>query len=68
MKTTPKIFLCLDQDGWTKGFQLCIKKEGGSGFRLAGPKYNGSSKRLQTVEITVSMADEIRTYLAESFP
>ena len=61
-----KTFICVDKDGWTGALQLCIEHEGGSGFRLAGPKYNGSSKRLLTHEITAGQADEIRTYLDQS--
>ena len=61
-----KTFICVDKDGWTGALQLCIEHEGGSGFRLAGPKYNGSSKRLLTHEITPGQADEIRTYLDQS--
>jgi hypothetical protein len=60
-----KTFICIDKDSLTGGYQICIEHDGGMGFRLAGPKYSGNSKRLLTHEITPNQADEIRTYLDE---
>ncbi len=65
---TPKTYLALYQDGWTKGYQLAMEDETGSGFRLAGPKFNGSGKIIQRCEIDARAADEIRTYLDRSHP
>lgn len=52
----PKVYLSVDKDGWTGQIQLSISKTEGetfrSGYRLAGPKYNGSSKNLLTKELT----------------
>lgn len=40
------VYFSIDRDGWTKKLQLCINDEGEGGYRIAGPKYNGSSKTL----------------------
>ena len=52
---TDRIFFDVDRDGWTKNLQLNIAKldenDRGWGFRLAGPKYNGSSKNLLRTEL-----------------
>lgn len=68
----PRIVLDVDRDGWTKRLQLNIAQldaDGhGWGYRLAGPKYNGSSHRLLRCELTAWDAAEIRRYLDEAFP
>ncbi len=66
MKTTP-LLLTLDKDGWTKSLQLSIEDDIG-GYRLCGPKYNGSSARLMTHVLKQRDADEIRRYLDRHFP
>lgn len=67
-----KMFIKLDRDGWTKGLQLSIDLEdesgGGVGYRLAGPKYNGSSASVFKHQIGERDADEIRRYLDTVFP
>ncbi len=67
-----KLSICVDRDGWTKGLQLSIdledEKGGGVGYRLAGPKFNGSSIRVFTHILDERDADEIRRYLDQVFP
>lgn len=64
--------LDLDRDGWTRGFQLSltVTKDGKPqhGYRLAGPKYNGSSTNIQRRTLTQHDADEIRRMLDRVFP
>jgi hypothetical protein len=70
--STDRITLEVDRDGWTNGIQLSINRlneEGvGSGYRLAGPKFNGSGKTLLTRTLDQRDADEIRTCLDAVFP
>ena len=79
MSTTPKTppaldeaagsaFFALYKDGWTGGLQLAIEDTNGSGFRIAGPKFNGSGKPLQKHKISERDAKEIRSYLDRAFP
>lgn len=67
-----RITLEVSRDGWTDGLQLSIQQThengGGHGYRLAGPKFNGSGKTLLTRELNQRDADEIRTYLDAAFP
>lgn len=60
------------KDGWTGGLQLSINERdadgGGHGFRLAGPKFNGSSEMLLKYEVDERDAEEIREYLDAKFP
>lgn len=69
---TDRITLDLDKDGWTGGLQLSIQRTrpdgGGDGYRLHGPKYNGSGKNLISHEIDQRDAEEIRGYLNAAFP
>lgn len=67
MNTKP-VVLHVDKDGWTGGLQLAIGHKDGGGYRIAGPKYNGSSERLVTKILDERDAQEIRTYLDEAFP
>lgn len=39
------VYIEVSRDGWTKGVQLSINDDNG-GFRLSGPKFNGSSETL----------------------
>lgn len=61
-------FLSVSKDGWTGGIQLSICDESGSGFRIHGPKFNGSGKNLVDHKLTQRDADEIRRYLDRAFP
>ena len=69
---TQRIVIDVDRDGWTKGLQLNIaqldENDAGHGYRLAGPKYNGSSKNLLRRELDKRDAREIRQYLDAVFP
>ncbi len=72
MTDRPRIVIDVDRDGWTKRLQLNVAKldaDGhGWGYRLAGPKYNGSSTNLLRCELTARDAAKIRQYLDEAFP
>ena len=61
-------FFALYKDGWTGGLQLSIEDATGSGFRIAGPKFNGSGTVLQKHKISERDAKEIRSYLDRAFP
>ncbi|KOU50534.1 hypothetical protein ADK55_18470 [Streptomyces sp. WM4235] len=67
-----RIVMDVDRDGWTSGLQLNIvsldERDCGWGYRLAGPKYNGSSKNLLRVELDERDAAEIRKMLDKAFP
>lgn len=67
-----RIVIDVDRDGWTKGLQLNIAKldesDGGWGYRLKGPKYNGSSKNLLRCELDERDAAELRKLLDAVFP
>lgn len=60
--------LRVDRDGLTGRLQLNISLLNAGGYRLAGPKYNGSSKNLLTVKLSSRDVKEIRAYLDASFP
>ncbi|KUH38422.1 MULTISPECIES: hypothetical protein [Streptomyces] len=72
MTDPTRVVIDVDRDGWTKRLQLNISQldqDGhGWGYRLAGPKYNGSSQRLLRCELTARDAAEIRKALDEAFP
>lgn len=67
-----RIVIDVDRDGWTKNLQLNIanidENNRGMGYRLAGPKYNGSSTNLLRAELDDRDAGEIRDALDEVFP
>lgn len=67
-----RIVMDVDRDGWTQNLQLNIvnldESGRGMGFRLAGPKYNGSSTNLLRTELDDRDAKEIRDALNEAFP
>jgi len=67
-----RIVIDVDRDGWTKGLQLNIAQldetNTGTGYRLAGPKYNGSSKNLLRCELDARDANEVRKCLDAVFP
>lgn len=56
------VYLNVDRDGWTGGLQLSIGDDAG-GFRLAGPKFNGSGERVLTRRLDQRDVTEIRRYL-----
>lgn len=55
------------KDGWTGGTQVSIGDENG-GYRIYGPKFNGSSKPICEIKISESDAEEIRRYLDAAYP
>lgn len=55
------------RDGWTKGIQVSIGDKDG-GFRLYGPKFNGSSTPICEIKLSESDAVEIRRYLDSAYP
>lgn len=63
MSNVRGLHFCVDQDGWTGGYQLSIGDDTG-GYRLCGPKYNGSSNRLITYIPSDSDLDAIEEYIA----
>lgn len=68
LKEQPEVELHVDKDGWTGGLQLNICHPKSGGYRIAGPKYNGSSTNVLMYRLTERDANEIRRYLDESFP
>lgn len=60
--------LSIFKDGWTGGLQLSIQDESGSGFRICGPKFNGSGSPLLERQLTRRDANEIRRYIDRAFP
>lgn len=59
--------LSIYKDGWTGGIQLSIGDKNG-GYRIAGPKFNGSGKPILEYRLTDRDAKEIRYYLDRAFP
>ena len=55
---TKDVYFSLDQDGWGGGFQLSINNET-SGYRIGGPKYNGSSTLIKKFTISPRDAKEM---------
>jgi hypothetical protein len=66
------VALNVSRDGRTGGLQLSIDQEcdngTGHGYRIAGPKFNGSGENLLKHRLTERDADEIRVYLDSAFP
>ena len=62
-----RVTLEILKDGWTGQLQLSIQaydEEGdGDGYRLIGPKFNGSSTLLRSVDLSARDIQEIRSYL-----
>jgi hypothetical protein len=66
-----RIVIDVSRDGWTGRLQLGISQlssqrgetDRGSGLRLSGPKFNGSSERLLRFEVGQQDADDIRKFL-----
>ncbi len=72
MTSTDKIHIDVCRDGLTNGLQLSINQTdedgAGHGYRLAGPKFNGSGKVLLSRTLDERDATEIRRYLDAVFP
>lgn len=70
--SSDRLTLEVSRDGWTGRLQLSINQldsDGcGHGYRLAGPKFNGSGEKLLTRTLDERDAEEIRTYLDHVFP
>lgn len=62
------VSICVWRDGWTKRLQLSLGTGDVPGYRLAGPKFNGSSKLLLSCPIDEHGAAEIRSALDRHFP
>ncbi|MEU3386337.1 hypothetical protein [Streptomyces albidoflavus] len=72
MNEPTHIKLDIDLDGWTQRLQANLVQGGpdglGWGYRLAGPKYNGSSRNLLSRTLDERDAREIRDALNAVFP
>lgn len=66
-KLSPGAYIVVDSDGWTGGMQLSIDWVGqdgdGVGYRLAGPKFNGSSSTIMRHRLSERDIAEIQRYL-----
>lgn len=69
---TGHIYMNVDQDGITGGLQLSIgaydETGAGHGYRIAGPRYSGTGRKLLKRRLTERDAQEIRAYLDQEFP
>jgi hypothetical protein len=67
-----KVTLDVTRDGWTGKLQLSINRRDengtGYGYRIAGPKFNGSGRTLLVRVLDEDDAREIRSYLDAAFP
>lgn len=66
-----RVCLELSKDGWTGGLQLSIQAyeedtDFGDGYRIYGPKFNGSGRQIFSHQIDKRDAVEIRAYLDRS--
>ncbi|MFE9317886.1 hypothetical protein ACFYNV_22705 [Streptomyces albidoflavus] len=72
MNEPTHIKLDIDLDGWTQRLQANLVQADadglGWGYRLAGPKYNGSSRNLLSRTLDERDAQEIRDALNAVFP
>lgn len=72
MSKPTRIKLEVDRDGWTSNLQVNLAQvddnNSGWGYRLAGPKYNGSSRNLLSRTLDERDAQEIRDALNAVFP
>ncbi len=55
------------KDEWTKATQVSLDTKD-DGYRLLGPKFNGSSSLVASQELTLADAREMRRMLDEAFP
>jgi hypothetical protein len=58
-----RVYISVDQRAADGAIQVSIGHEGGSGYRIAGPKYDGSGKTLLKVFLSETEKKEIRAYL-----
>jgi hypothetical protein len=62
-----RLTLEVSRDGWTTGLQLSINlvddAGSGDGYRLAGPKFNGSGEVLMVADLTPRDVAQIRSYI-----
>jgi hypothetical protein len=69
---TGNVIIEVCRDGWTGKLQMSISlldEDGaGNGYRLAGPKFNGSGQPLLIAKIDERAAQEIRRQIDEAFP
>jgi hypothetical protein len=56
------VYLTVSRDRWTNGLQLSIDTEN-HGYRIAGPKFNGSSTTLIKHKLNARDVSEIQSYL-----
>jgi hypothetical protein len=63
----PDLAIEVYRDGWTDDLQVALMADG-SGYRLAGPKFNGSGSVVLSYALTQRDADEIRRMLDRAFP
>lgn len=57
--------LSIYEDGWTSGLQLSVEDDDG-GYRIIGPKFNGSSKRRASRVLDDRDIAMIRRYLDQA--
>ena len=64
-----KIYISVDKRSYDGALQVSIGKSdddgGGHGYRIAGPKYDGSGKQLLCHTLTQRDKEEIISYLNE---
>ena len=62
-----KVTIEVSRDGWTGGIQCSINEMdesgGGHGYRIGGPKFNGSGEVLACWTVDRRDAEEIMAYL-----
>lgn len=58
-----KYYLAIYRDGYTGGLQMLVENQNGSGTRIAGPKFNGTSIFIAEREITKEQAKEWESFL-----
>lgn len=66
-KPVKAVTISVERDGWTGALQLSVNDESG-GFRLCGPKFNGSSTPVLIWIADERGADALRRYLDAAFP
>ena len=55
-------YIEVTRDGWTKGIQISINDDAG-GYRLSGPKFNGSQETIGKAILGKHDRAELRRYL-----
>lgn len=63
----PRVYISVDQSSHSRGLQISINIEdengNGHGYRIAGPKYDGSGRTLVKHYLDARDVSEIRGYL-----